>query len=328
MPARPRGPRSTPRRARLFDQGEPVVGMNQLVVDWLAERAGVVEHTTPAAFSLMRTAYDLEVDILRSPEGGEHSLWQAHRIVLCRLTDLMLGQDVTGLLSSRLSAENLNPGGFRSALAQGAAKNSGENFVNVVVYALAQCLAHQDEVLVDKGLPPPVRPMLSLSKSFNGTRPGTARDIEIKIESDLAIWQRGDPGNAIIVSAKTRLKEIFHIAVMWKMLFDSIGDPHLMAKWNLTGPSSSSDMTMVFVTADMVPPGAARTQGGDVERGEVRNLIAMDASFMDYVFVSKTGIGHVSPTLDYSAGRETLFHELGALFDLIQQKFGIEEPPA
>jgi hypothetical protein len=49
----------------------------------------------------------------------------------------------------------------------------------------------------------------------------------------------------------------------------------------------------------------------------------MDASFFDYVFVSKTGISHVSNTLKLSGIREALFHELGCLIDMTEQKFGI-----
>src|SRR6185503_15231338 len=113
--------------------------------------------------------------------------------------------------------------------------------------------------------------------------------------------------NAIVVSAKTRLKEIFHVGTMWKLLFDMLDDDYCLDKWGLSGPTGEIKMRYVFATADNIPAGGKQTQGPDVERAEVRNLIAMDASFFDYVFVSKSGIDHVSPTLNVSLGREALF---------------------
>ena len=73
----------------------------------------------------------------------------------------------------------------------------------------------------------------------------------------------------------------------------------------------------------MVAKGGRKTQGSDVERPQPRNLIAMDASFFDYVFVSKTGIPHVANTIALGT-RGALFHELGCLTKLIEQKFLID----
>jgi len=75
----------------------------------------------------------------------------------------------------------------------------------------------------------------------------------------------------------------------------------------------------------MVKEGGRKSQGPDVEREEPRNLIAMDASFFDYVFVSKSDIPHVSATLELP-DKEALFHELGCLWNLVEQKFGISRP--
>src|SRR5262249_38235215 len=155
---------------------------NSLVLGWLQERLIVREHRPPAAFTELRHAYDLEVDNVRAISKTRLPTWQAHKAVLSNLTELMLGHDVTGLLSKRLSAESINPGGFRTALAQGVAKNTGENFINAITYGLAACLAHQDVVLVDKGLPPPLRPFLEFSKRFTGRLSGP-RAISIKLES-------------------------------------------------------------------------------------------------------------------------------------------------
>ena len=113
---------------------------------------------------------------------------------------------------------------------------------------------------------------------------------------------------------------------MWKIFFDMINDQNSLDKWNLnTNDGADLRKTLyLFVTADMVKKGAKKSQGGDVERDEPRNLIAMDASFFDYVMVSKTGISHVSESLNLTSKKESLFHELGCLIDLIEQKFKIK----
>ena len=141
----------------------------------------------------------------------------------------------------------------------------------------------------------------------------------------MSIFLRSDPSKVILISAKTRLKEVFHIGTMWKLLFDTLDDPHCLAKWGLARDSniSVSDMLYVFATADMVKEGGTNSQGPDVDRIKPRNLIAMDASFFDYVFVSKSGIPHVENTIDLT-DRGALFHELGCIVDLIEKKFTID----
>lgn len=305
------------KRTRLYDSdGVPADDFNRKVLGWLRGDIVVVEHRTPAAFGHLRQAFDLELQKLRE-RNPEADLRQLTKILLSGLTELMYGNDLSGLLTERLSAKSINPTGFRSALAQGVAKNTGENFINTLAYGVAQVLEDCDTVLVDKGLPPPLRSFLTLGRNFAGTE--AVREITMAIESDVAIWHRDNPTRAIIVSAKTRLKEVFHIATMWKLLFDCIGDNYCLEKWGLTGYSGPLNYLIVFATADMIPAGGAKTQGPDVEKEEVRNLIAMDASFMDYVFVSKTGIGHVSKSLNIMGGREALFHELGCIVDLVDQ---------
>jgi hypothetical protein len=309
-----------PPRLKLYDADRiPVEGFNGLVHEWLRDKVRLVEHSPPAAFDFMRTAYELEVENLLTTEEAP-DVWTAHRTLLSDLTRLMFGDDISGRLSSKLSAERINPAGFRSQLTQSVAKNTGENFINAIVYALAACLRDQDDVLIDKGMAAPLRPLLTLERHFAGSS-GQERFIQIPIEVDVSIWLRSDPTRAIIVNAKTRLKEIFHIGTMWKLLYDMIGDKYARAKWELEGSDKASQMKYVFATADMIRTTGTGTQGPDVEREEVRNLIAMDAAFFDYTFVSKTGIGHVSPTLELAAGREALFHELGCLLDLVQQAF-------
>ena len=47
---------------------------------------------------------------------------------------------------------------------------------------------------------------------------------------------------------------------------------------------------------------------------------------MEYVFVSKRGIPHLASTLSLGQRREAMFHELGCLLDLVQQKFNVDIP--
>jgi len=290
------------------------------VKEWLEGAIVVREHKTPAAFDGLRSAYAAAVSAAIS-EGIP--LARAHGTALSELTKLLFGHDLAAELKARLHPGLVNVGGFRTTLSQGVAKNVGENFVNVIAYALADTLKHQDEVLIDKGIPPSLRKCLSLQRVV----PLKTGDklIDIPIETDLTVFSRSDPQNAIIISAKTRLKEVFHIGTMWKLLFDSIGDAHCEQKWGFTSHVNQplSSMLYVFVTADMVAAGGRNTQGPDVERAQPRNLIAMDASFFDYVFVSKTGIPHVENSIGLGE-RGALFHELGCLIDLIRQKFSIE----
>jgi hypothetical protein len=268
----------------------------------------------------MRQACDVELELILS-SGIADNRWDAYRVLLSNLTKLMFGDDISGRLASKLSAEHINPAGFRSQLSQAVAKNTGENFLNAMTYCLAAALSHQDNILVDKGRPAPVKPFLTMYRTVPLADGKEDRLITIDIECDLAVWSRSDPSRAIIVNAKTRLKEVFHIGTMWKLIYDMLGDRYCQRKWGVTGPAERPNMKYVFATADMVRDTGTETQGPDVERESVRNLIAMDASFFDYAFVSKSGIGHVSNTLALGASKESLFHELGCILDLIEQFF-------
>lgn len=308
------------KKARLYDaDGKPSPGFNSLVKNWLEGIQPVREHTNPAAFNGIRQAYMKAVNVAIS--AGLNRA-EAHRQVLNELTELLFGHDIALELAERLNPGLVNDSGFRTTLSQGVAKNIGENFVNIIVYALADVLEGQDEILIDKGLPPALKAALSLKRRVplkNGSM-----DITIPIEGDLAIFSRKNPLNAIVISAKTRLKEVFHIGTMWKLLFDVIDDEYCKQKWGLSAPGAAdiSDVLYVFATADMVREGGRNSQGPDVERDKPRNLIAMDASFFDYVFVSKTGIAHVENSISLSE-RGALFHELGCLIDLMRLKFGV-----
>lgn len=318
---------------RLYDgDGNPVRDFNRLIKSWLDCSERIVGRSRPAAFESLRLAYLEPLELLQAEK--EMTRWAAHRTLLTKLTDLMFGVDIAKEISPRLTSEHINLKGFRSALAQGVAKNTGENFINTIVYALADALSFQDEVLVDKGLPPALRRALGVKRIFTASD-GSIREFEIKIEADLCIYARSNPYNAIILSGKTRLKEVFHIAVMWKLLLDMLDDDYCKSKWGLERASdlpneaTTESVLYVFATADMISKEGKRTQGCDVERSQVRNLIAMDAGFMDYVFVSKSKekAAHISNVLNIKNNREALFHELGCLLDLVEQKFALSVAP-
>jgi hypothetical protein len=239
--------------------------------------------------------------------------------MLSQLTEVVNGCDLAGELTSRLPDALINSGGSRSTLSQGMMKNAGENFVNAIVYALADTLQEQDDVLVDKGLPPPLRDKMTMVRKFVGTK--EQRDLELVVESDFCVFSRSNPLNAIVCNAKTRLKEVFHIGTMWKLFFDMLDDGHCQRKWGLSAAGDTSKMHYVFATADNIREGGKNSQGPDLKPEGVRNLLALDASFFDYVFVSKTGLKYVSPTLANANERETLFHELGCIIDLIRLKY-------
>ncbi len=165
-------------RVRLYDaNGEPNSEFNKRVWGWLDSSIEVKEHQRPAQFEQLRAAYDEAHSALLAtgldPTG-------AHSKLLSELTELIQGQDLSKALSSRLSAAPINETGFRTALSQGFAKNAGENFINVIVYALAQIFGDQDRILVDKGTPPPLRELLTLRRVFQ-TSDGDQRDIVIPI---------------------------------------------------------------------------------------------------------------------------------------------------
>ncbi|MMZ49039.1 hypothetical protein D1872_107250 [compost metagenome] len=312
---------------RLYKEGKPCENFNQRIKNWLEMREVLKEHATPKAFESLRKLYSQNLDELLLVSENPNDRWSAHRNLLSNLTNVMYGIDIAAELAPRLSPESINLSGFRTALSQGAAKNTGENFINIIVYILADILSNQDEVLVVKGLPPMLREPLTLKRIFT-RKDGVMREIKIPIEGDLCVFSRSNPFNAIVVNAKTRLKEIFHIGTMWKIFFDMIDDDYLLNKWGLRKDPAlpsvlSTNMHYVFITADMIKTDGTNTQGGDVERDDVRNLIAMDASFFDYVFVSKQNISHVSNSIDINSEREALFHELGCLLDMINQKFNI-----
>jgi hypothetical protein len=300
--------------------GSPTTSFNSKVKAWLSGKILLAEHSKPAAFEESRQLYDALIEELIT--SSCLSRRAAHRSLLSSLTeDLIFKVDLSAELAKRLPPGLISKRGIRSTIAQGVLKNMGENFVNLIVYALADYLGEQDNVLVDKGIPPSLKSELGLKRKFIGI--SERRDLELGIECDFCIFSRSNPLNSIIGSAKTRLKEVFHVGTMWKILFDMIGDPYCRKKWGLAAGGTTQDMLYIFATSDSIREGGVNSQGPDLKENGVRNLIAADASFFDYVFVSKTGLKYVSKSLSLKGGKESLFHELGCLLDLVRQKFSI-----
>src|ERR1035441_3175731 len=293
QPKRGPVPRLSSPRIRFYDKNrEPIAGFNEHLIAWLSGD-GRYLRSTPKAFEKLLYNYKQTVeDAIGLPGPGEGTRWAAQPLALSGLTDVLFGVDLRPELAARLTHQEINPAGFRTTLSQGVAKNTGEHFINLTAYALADALKFQEKVLVEKGLPPHLHaPLILLRDVETGATP-TKTVIKIPIEVDLCIYLRSDPTNAILVSAKTRLKEVFHIAVMWKLFFDFCADEHCLSRWGLrpkvrTEKPITSNMIYTFATADMIRKTGRETQGPDIERGEIRNLINMDASFMEYVFVSK-----------------------------------------
>lgn len=310
----------------IYDKdGVPIKHFNRHILEWLKGDIQIDEHDPPAAFEGVRQAYDdLLKTVLIEIEKKGLQRWDGHKYILSHLTDLMFGVDILTPLSSRLSGVSINSGGFRSPLAQGSAKNMGENFVNAIVYTLADALIGQDEILVDKNLPPILKPLLRLEKIFIDSS-GKSEILRLPVEGDMCIFSRRDPTKAIIISAKTRLKEVFHVGTMWALFFEMLKDPYCQQKWNLKSSLTEADMHYVFATSDSIKANTENSQGPDLKPTGVRNLIKADASFFNYVFVSKNDLPYVSTTLNMKNGREALFHELGCLLDLIEQKYAYVE---
>ncbi len=308
----------------LYAGGHPRADFNTLVVEWLAGRVQLKEHQPAKAFGGARALIDAAID---SSLAEGRDLTGAARKALSGLTTFMFAQSLNDALGY-LSEDMINEGGFRSARSQGFAKNWGENFVNSIVYVLARAYEHHPNVIVAKGTPKPLKPRLESTRLV--PLDGSREEISIGIESDLCVFRRDDPERCVIVNAKTRLKEVFHIGTMWALLFDIMTDPVLRQRFGVVAdqPLDRRKARYVFATADSVNTGGERTQGCDVERDAPRNLIKMDALFFDYVFVSKEGIGHVARELDTTRAREAVFHELGCIIDLVDQiVVSSDQPP-
>jgi hypothetical protein len=298
-------------RADLY-QADSSERFNSMVVDWLEGKAKVVNHSEPMTFGLLLKPYAAHLDGLRK-SGSTYP----EKEMLNHLTDLLLGMDLKSELEKRLSSSP-GKGGFRSQVTQGIAKNVGENFVNLIVYNMARNLGSTG-LCVDKGLPPALKKEMTLSKKMLGS------EILVPIEGDLCIFNWKDQTQAIVINAKTRLKEIFHVGTLWKILFDISKDEVLMRRWGFSPPARRLDaVCYCFATADMIPRGGVKTQGPDVDVDDPRNLIKMDASFFDWVFVSKSGIGHTGKGIDGSLERKNFFHELASVYDLIEHWFKVK----
>lgn len=304
-----------PRRTRASLYRDGIHGQfNSVVQRWLeGEINNLVEHTTPAAFDVTLEEYKQGLESLR-----EEDVDMPRTQILNMLTGVLLGVDLREELGARLDDEPISEGGFRTTVGQGQAKNTGMNYENLIVYNLATAL-EGTPVAVDRGAPDELEEELTINRTACGT------DIELGLMGDIAIFRKNDPLDAIILHSKTRWKEVVHIDVMWKLLFDIASDEELAEQWNLEVDSNElDDVLYCFASADSVPPGGRNTQGPDIPNdGMPRNLICADASFFDFVFVSKPDISYTEESIPPTLEREALFHELGAIHDLVEHKFEI-----
>jgi hypothetical protein len=126
---------------KLYNEGKPASDFNLMVKAWLDGLISIREHKSPAAFEGIRAAYNLAI-ALEIDLGLDRKA--AHITALSNMTKLLFEHDLTGELRSRLVGDLINTTGFRTTLAQGFAKNVGENFVNLIVYALSELLKDND----------------------------------------------------------------------------------------------------------------------------------------------------------------------------------------
>ncbi len=213
--------------------------------------------------------------------------------------------DITPELAKKHSQETAN-GGVRTSLSQSVVKNIGEHFVNLIVYGLADLLKYQDEILVVKGCPAPLRSMLTVTRQVSTLT--VEKQLTVPIEVDMAIFRRSDPTDAILVNAKINFKTA-KLSVNERKNFDALRSS--------SAGGVASNMLYVFATADT---------GSELDRQKIRNDTEIIGSYFDYSFVAKTDNEHVASNLAYGGRKESLFHELGCLMDLIQQKFKLEIP--
>lgn len=297
----------------LYSLGTPDA-FNSRVVSWLEGRQQISNHDPPKTFRYLIDPYNDMIRELR--EGGDGN---PNKTILNNLTKLLMNPDIKRHLKE-VYGDDTNEG-FRSDLSQALAKNVGENFVNLIVYNLASNL-RSTGLCVDKGLPPKLKQEMTLKMDALGG------PIAIPIEGDLCIFRYEDQTQAIVLNAKTRLKEISHIGALWSILEDIAKDESMMKKWGIVPPARKlKDVAYCFATADMIPPGRKKTQGPDIERDKPRNLIRMDAAFFDWFFVSKSGIKHTGKSIGEDLERTTLFHELATIYDLIEHKFKVKVFP-
>lgn len=253
----------------LWDIDDPAK-FNETVVAWLEHEKQISNHVPPKTFPDVIPRYHKALDALKQKKSS-----RPEKDIMNRLTDILLGVDLRQSLEKRLESESTSSG-FRSPVSQGMAKNTGENFVNLIVYNLARSLGDTG-ICVEKGTPPRLREESRLERKIFGEK------LEIPIEGDLTVFEFDNPLNAIMVNAKTRLKEIFHVGTMWKLFFDIASSEELLRKWELGSKARDLDEVLYcFATADLVPPGGTRSQGPDVEVKDPRNLLKVDASFFDF----------------------------------------------
>jgi len=198
-----------------------------------------------------------------------------------------------------------DPAKGRTRRSQGRAKNLGTMYTYLLVYNLAENLLGTDAA-VSLHMPKTLREATTLKRTYAG------EDITIPIEGDLVVF---NPNNyddpTIFISCKYSMKERSHIVTMWALLSDIAQDDQQRGEYNISvdDPHGLIDnLIYTFATPDhnedLISP---------------RNLIKMDASFIDYVFSSRPEATDAPSTVDI--GSEQITHSASALYDLIAKRY-------
>lgn len=193
----------------------------------------------------------------------------------------------------------------RTRQSQGVAKNLGTMYTYLLVYNLAENLMGT-EAAAAVHMPRKLRDASTLTREYAGD------EITIPIEGDLVVF---NPSNyddpSIFVSCKYSMKERSHIVTMWGLLTDIAQDAGQRDKYDITldDPNGLVDnIIYTFATpddnSDLINP---------------RNLIKMDASFIDYVFAGRQEATDAPTTVDLD--EEHLVHSTEAIYDLIAKTY-------
>lgn len=156
-----------------------------------------------------------------------------------------------------------------------------------------------------RGAAEPVRKFLRL-----GLTAPDGSDLTLPVEADITILRPSDM-TAVVLSAKTTLKERLHIAVMWRLVLEAAKDPGWSARLGIKPVPDIEVLRRLrycFVTADLG------------ERGDLlspRNLIKADASLFDCFFAARDDLPHLERVIGVD-GRKAIFYRLSAIYEYLQ----------
>lgn len=198
-----------------------------------------------------------------------------------------------------------DPAKGRTRRSQGVAKNLGTIYTYLLTYNLCENLLGT-EATAAVHMPNKLREATTLHREYAG------ENITIPIEGDLVVFNPenyDDP--SILISCKYSMKERSHIVTMWGLLSDIAQDEEQREQYNieLNDPNGLVDnMIYAFATPD-----------DNEDLRDPRNLIKMDASFIDYVFSGRQGTTDAPKSVNL--GDEHLVHYSSAIYDLIAKTY-------